>query len=230
MSIESEADASALEKLSALVDGELDSVEAARACTAWRDDADARASWHTYQLIGDVLRSDDLSSSPSRDIAFLAALRSRLAVEPAVLAPEPLLEVPIEPATQPYAAPLVANGARSSRRSWIAPSAVTAGFVLVTGALLVTRSPLPAGSSSAESLFARIGFGGTPTAQVANVPPTLTTADASVDPQTVVLTGKIIRDARVDRYLTAHQQFAGTSALGVPSGFLRNAAAEAPNH
>jgi len=41
--------------------------------------------------------------------------------------------------------------------------------------------------------------------------------------------GKIVRDARLDRYLAAHQQFAGTSALGVPSGFLRNAVAEAPN-
>jgi sigma-E factor negative regulatory protein RseA len=229
MSIGSEADPSALEKLSALVDGELDSIEAARACTAWRDDADARASWHTYQLIGDVLRSEDLSSSPSRDIAFLAALRSRLAVEPVVLAPKPLLEVPVDPATQPHAAPLVANGTRSSRWSWIAPSTVAAGFVLVTGALLATRSPLPAGGGSAGSLFARIGFGGTSTAQVANVP-TLTAADASLEPQTVVLTGKMIRDTRVDRYLTAHQQFAGTSALGVPSGFLRNAAAEAPNH
>jgi sigma-E factor negative regulatory protein RseA len=40
---------------------------------------------------------------------------------------------------------------------------------------------------------------------------------------------KLLRDTRLDRYLAAHQQFAGTSALGVPSGFLRNAAAEVPN-
>lgn len=228
MSIGSETDPSALEKLSALTDGELDSAETARACGAWRDDADAQATWHTYQLIGDVLRSEDLSSSPSRDIAFLAALRLRLAAEPVVLAPEPLLEVPVDPATQPHAGPRMANGTRISRWSWMAPSAVAAGFVLVTGVLLVIRSPLPAGGSPAESLFARIGFGSTPTEQVANVP-TLTAADDPVEPQTVVLTGKMIRDARVDRYLTAHQQFAGTSVLGVPSGFLRNAAAEAPN-
>ena len=35
---------------------------------------------------------------------------------------------------------------------------------------------------------------------------------------------RITRDDRLDRYLAAHQQFAGSSALGVPSGFLRNAA------
>jgi sigma-E factor negative regulatory protein RseA len=33
----------------------------------------------------------------------------------------------------------------------------------------------------------------------------------------------MIRDAQLDRYLTAHKQFAGTSALGVPSAFLRSA-------
>ena len=34
---------------------------------------------------------------------------------------------------------------------------------------------------------------------------------------------KIIRDAQLERYLEAHKQFAGTSALGVPSAFLRGA-------
>ena len=33
----------------------------------------------------------------------------------------------------------------------------------------------------------------------------------------------MIRDAQLDRYLAAHKQFAGTSALGVPSAFLRGA-------
>jgi sigma-E factor negative regulatory protein RseA len=33
----------------------------------------------------------------------------------------------------------------------------------------------------------------------------------------------MIRDARLDGYLAAHKQFGGTSALGLPSGFLRNA-------
>ena len=41
-------------------------------------------------------------------------------------------------------------------------------------------------------------------------------------------TGQVIRDARLDRYLAAHKQFAGSSALGVPSAYLRNATAEVP--
>jgi sigma-E factor negative regulatory protein RseA len=43
------------------------------------------------------------------------------------------------------------------------------------------------------------------------------------EPQTVVASGQVIRDARLDRYLDAHKQFAGSSALGVPSAFLRSA-------
>jgi len=43
------------------------------------------------------------------------------------------------------------------------------------------------------------------------------------EPMALVANGKLIRDARLDGYLAAHKQFAGSSALGVPSGFLRNA-------
>lgn len=222
MSIGSESGSSALENLSALTDGELDSADAARACGAWRDDAEARGRWHAYQLIGDVLRSEDLSSSAAHDAAFLVSIRARLAQEPVVLAPEPFVEAPV-------VAPHVANVSRGSRWSWMAPSAVAAGFVLVTGALLATRSPV---AGNTESLFARVGLGSAPSAQMVNVStPTLAASDSisSLEPQAMVLTGKMLRDARVDLYLSAHKQFAGSSALGVPSGFLRNAAAEAPN-
>ncbi len=225
MSIGSESGSSALENLSALTDGELDSAEVTRACGAWRDDAQARRTWHAYQLIGDVLRSDDLCSSARRDAAFLAALRVRLADEPVVLAPEPT----VHPVPDLVAVPRLANVSRGSRWSWMAPSAVAAGFVLVTGALLVTRTPGPMGGSG-ESMFARVGLGATPSAQMVNVSaPTLAASDSTIEPQAMVLTGKMLRDARVDLYLSAHKQFAGSSALGVPSGFLRNAAAESPS-
>jgi sigma-E factor negative regulatory protein RseA len=63
--------------LSALADGDATDGEAARAFQAWRDDEDARATWHSYQLIGDVLRSDDLAQEPAADERFLVALRAR---------------------------------------------------------------------------------------------------------------------------------------------------------
>ena len=217
MSMESESDRSALESLSALTDGELDSAATAKACAAWRDDPAQRSAWHAYQLIGDVLRSDDLAASARRDAAFLAVVRARLADEPVVLAPEagPMPDVAVRPAVA---------ARRGGRWSWMAPTAVAAGFVMVTGALLVTRAPLPAG---APSQLAATPFGGS---QQQVAVPTLAATDAlTVEPRPVGANGKLIRDPRLDRYLAAHQQFAGTSALGVPSGFLRNAAAEVPN-
>ncbi len=45
-------------------------------------------------------------------------------------------------------------------------------------------------------------------------------------PAVVITDGKMIRDARLDLYLAAHKQFAGSSALGVPSTFLRSATVE----
>lgn len=221
MSIESESGSSAKESLSALTDGELDSAEVARACAAWRDDTQARRTWHAYQLIGDVLRSEDLSSTASRDADFLAALRERLNHEPVVLAPEP--------AAAPVAEPVVAAKVVNSRWSWMAPSAVAAGFVLVTGALLVTRTPGPVGASS-DAAFARVGLGSPVPAQMVNAPTLAASSDlaAAPEPQTIILTGKMLRDAHLDQYMSAHKQFAGSTALGVPSGFLRNAAVEVP--
>ena len=48
-------------------------------------------------------------------------------------------------------------------------------------------------------------------------------AEAAPQPVAIVADSKIIRDAQLERYLEAHKQFAGTSALGVPSAFLRSA-------
>ena len=36
--------------------------------------------------------------------------------------------------------------------------------------------------------------------------------------------GVLIRDARLDEYLAAHQQFGGGAALGMPAGMIRRAA------
>lgn len=103
--------------LSALMDG--DDAALTAGCAAWRDDADARAQWHAYHLIGDVLRSDELASRPAADAAFLRALRVKLGAEPVVLAP---------------AAPETPQRARR----WLAPAAVAAGVAAVAGTLVVT--------------------------------------------------------------------------------------------
>jgi sigma-E factor negative regulatory protein RseA len=109
--------------LSALADGDAQSADAA--CAGWRDDVEARRTWHAYQLIGDVMRSDDLARPAARDAAFLAGVRERLAAEAVVLAPTPA----------------VVSARR--RQHWLLPVAAAAGFVVVAGVLVVTRVSLP---------------------------------------------------------------------------------------
>ena len=218
----------ATEHLSSLADGELNADEVAAACAGWRDSEAVRARWHSYQLIGDVLRSEDFASTASRDASFLAALRTRLAAEPVVLAPEPL-------ATPLPTWPAVANGgrvggaaaaARDKRGWWMAPSAVAAGFVVIAGMLLLTQAPKTGESLIASTTSVVPAKAGVMLAAVPSLP-----ASASVaEPPVLADDAQVIRDARLDRYLAAHKQFAGSSVLGMSSGFVRAAAAEAPKH
>ena len=202
-------EAAALERLSALADGELDPSATAAACLHWRESAHMRATWHAYHVIGDVLRSEDLAVAPSGDAAFLAALRVRLQQEPVVLAPVP-----------------AAARASRVRWSWRASSAVAAGFAVVAGAtfvLLPGRSDDVPLASAVLSTSGPVAPAVMPVAARTAAEPVASTSGA--EPQALIASGKLIRDARLDRYLAAHKQFAGSSALGVPSGYLRNATA-----
>ncbi len=229
MSVEREVNTVALERLSALVDGELVGDATAQACAHWRESGSSRASWHAYQLIGDVLRSDDLATDPARDAAFLMALRLRLADEPVVLAPQPLTSsVSALAVGSRGALPMqAAASGRSGRSGWLVPSAVAAGFVLVAGALMVARTPdaLPGRAQGVPLASAASAAGETGATRELDVRVGGAAADATADTHTQASTanGALLRDVRLDRYLAAHKQFAGTSALGVPSAFLRSA-------
>ena len=166
-----------------------------RACTLWRSSAQARQAWHTYHLIGDVLRSEELAGSPARDAAFLAGLRARLAAEPVVMAPAPV-SATVPPTRR--------------RLVWLAPSAVAAGFVVAAAALVVARTGLTgaptvgAVQALAPAASSNLALAGVPAAR-------LPAAQGAA----------LIRDARLDSYLRAHQAARGGGA-GVPGGGLRS--------
>jgi sigma-E factor negative regulatory protein RseA len=207
----------ALREMSALADGECEPGQLLAACEAWRREPQARAAWHTYSLIGDVMRSEDLASSAAHDEAFLRRLRGRLADEPVVLAPM------AAPAVQQEALPsrsvrLVAGGgaaagARRSqvRRRWVSPAAVAAGLMMATGAMVVMRD-----SAQPEGV----------TQQMAAVP----VQQRSLPPAIVVSPGEdeLIRNAQLDRYLNAHRQFSQGAALAMP-GAVRQVAVNPAN-
>lgn len=132
------------EALSALADGEAPSQDVARACAAWRDQPEAKAAWHDYQMIGDVMRSEDLAQASASE-AFLSKFREKLAQEPVVLAP-------VAAAQTASAQQLASAGTQASavvrtlrRRAWAGPVSVAAGFVMVVGALMSSQI-LPGGA------------------------------------------------------------------------------------
>ncbi len=196
---------SARERLSALADGELDSAGAAASCGTWARNEEIRVDWHAWHLIGDVLRSDDLAADPARDRRFCVGVRMRLEKEPVVLAP----------AAAPAAVEerFAGNG---HRRAWRAAGAVAAGVVLVVGTFAVVRP-------GDAPVSPRLALGDGPASVAASAVAAAPVAAAQVQPAVIVADGRLIRDAQLDRYLEAHKQFAGTSALGVPSAFLRSA-------
>jgi sigma-E factor negative regulatory protein RseA len=191
--------------LSALADGEPGLAD--HACSAWRDDPRARADWHAYHLIGELMRSDDVRLAPQRDAQFLGRLRERLATEPMLLAP---------PRASVWDA---------WRRAWGAPLAVAAGFAAVAGVLVVMRVAAPDAASPdrAAQLASGLALPAAGAQGVAAVPAASSMAGA------LTRDGRLIRNPDLDRYLAAHKQFSDTSALAVPGGMVRNAAVAAPD-
>ena len=75
------------ERLSELMDGELDDKSAAEVLQALGSDREAVRTWRTYQLISDAMRENRLLSAD-----FAARLAGRLAAEATVFAPRALRE------------------------------------------------------------------------------------------------------------------------------------------
>jgi sigma-E factor negative regulatory protein RseA len=198
--------------LSALTDGEAQAL--GPACQHWRDDAKARQTWHAYHLIGDVMRSEELATTPARDAAFLAGVRQRLAQEPVVLAPAPV-PVPLAPAV--VAAPVLDR----RRQPWLLPAAAAAGFALVASVMVVSR--LGSGPSTAPVMAAASSAG-----PAANTPlalrPSLSSPEAMPNAaQTALVSGRdgVVRDVRLEEFLRAHQATRGGTMVVAPGGTLR---------
>jgi sigma-E factor negative regulatory protein RseA len=193
--------------LSALADGDATDGEAARAFQAWRDEPDARRTWHAWQLIGDVLRSDDLAAEPAADAAFLVALRARLAAEPVVLAPQarPVEAEAALPATAPRA-----------RARWQGPAAMAAGFLAVIGVLNVA-GPFRHGAATLAS-----------SAATASGP--VLASVTSVGNSGVALTSAQSQAAadQLAPYLAAHRQSAMNGPFQMSGSDLRNASLVQP--
>lgn len=78
------------DRISALVDGQLQAQELAGVMADMEVTPELVSSWHVYQLIGDVMRSEELAVG-AHDLGFLTRLQAKLLQEPVPmpLAPKP---------------------------------------------------------------------------------------------------------------------------------------------
>jgi sigma-E factor negative regulatory protein RseA len=96
------------DRISALMDGELDAGELETALAALRREGEALNAWRTYHLIGDALQGRALLDS-----ACASRVLARLAQEPALLGTLP------------------AGVVAPARQRWFVPSALAAGVAAV---------------------------------------------------------------------------------------------------
>jgi sigma-E factor negative regulatory protein RseA len=86
------------EKLSALMDGELDHEQARTVIKSLGSDDASRDHWNLYHVIGEALRGDDLGRASEHE-ASTGAIFAALALEPTVLAPA-MIKRPVERRTR----------------------------------------------------------------------------------------------------------------------------------
>ncbi|EON14268.1 MULTISPECIES: sigma-E factor negative regulatory protein [Pandoraea] len=215
------------ERISALMDGEFDPDELA----ALLDEADAlgRPLWGDYHLIGDALRSDELTL-PRSESAFMASFAARLDAEPHLLAPAALADAPTVTAQGANAA-----GSRVARINpflrvrRVLPTAAAAAAVAALSWVVVPRlQDHPAGGAQPQVLAQNVApataAGGSSLTRVAlsQQPQAATAANgasAGVPNDLIVL-----RDERLDQYLAAHQQYAPTPIGQSVSPYMRASA------
>ncbi|RQS73095.1 anti-sigma factor [Burkholderia sp. Bp8963] len=188
------------ERLSALVDGETFDGSDHGQFLAGFDRAD-RAAWAHYHLIGDALRSDELALSPVLSASFTARMSACLEAEPHLLAP----------AAAPVTRKLLSLRRRVVPAFAVAAAAATLTWIVVPQMQTASAPGVQVASVSAQQQ------GNLQRVTVAQAPSQPGLADAN-----------IIRDASLDQYLEAHQQFAQQPVVTGSMPLIRAAVTTTP--
>lgn len=193
------------EMISALVDGQWRGEALERVIQTVATDPQARTAWHTYHLIGDVLRSGDLRTGTA-PATFLAGFQVRLERETSqgrLAAAGGSVAAGVLPVATTQVADFRREPANDGSFRW----KLVAGFASLAAVAAV-------GWTAAGSLARP------EQAQLATVVPQGSGGDRPA---------VMIRDPQLDEMLAAHRQFGGgASALQTPAGFLRNATFDGP--
>jgi sigma-E factor negative regulatory protein RseA len=225
--------------LSALVDGEVLPHELERVLNALTEtDPDADLSrWHSYQVIGDVLRQTAPASATRSPQDFLAGVRAELQKPVAAIdaplrpaGPEAIAQSVLDKA--PIRVPISAANDAVFRWKLVARFASLAAVMAVSWTQLQTTVENPGGKGAVlaqrEAPFEL--------ASVAAVQPDAPVraqglVPAQAAPGTVAVQtpqGWVMRDPQLEALMDQHRQHGGMTALQMPTVFLRNATYDAP--
>ncbi len=147
------------EKISALMDGELEGRAADEAIDALRAGGEALETWRLYHLVSDGLRQTGILSA-----GFTARVSQRLADEPTVLAPAPLSHrLPGRTPAQRFALAAAASVAAVGLVGWLAfgpqqtPQPILAK-VDTAASVAAAPATVPLTSEANDYLLAHQGF------------------------------------------------------------------------
>ena len=191
-------------QISDLADGQLRGAAFADALALLETSSPARAAWHGLHVAGDVLRANVNANATvnaantAKDMAFLSTFRANLAKEP-VLVPMGLQTSGIN-SSAPAAVAQVANDSFFNWK-WVGGLSAAAAVVAFSWNLVGTTATAPNGSG----------------AQLAQ------SAVQAAPVATQTSAGVMLRNPQLDALIAAHNQVGGSSALQMPSGFLRSA-------
>ena len=185
-------------QISDLADGQLRDVDFADAMALLEASSSARAAWHGLHVTGDVLRGDATTqvANIAKDVAFLDTFRANLAKEPQ-----------LKPTAQAGELRLARPTANDSvfHWKWVGGLSAAAAAVVFSWNLVGTTATAPNGSE----------------AQLAQKAVKEAVQLSAAATQTAA--GVMLRNPQLDALIAAHNQVGGSSALQMPSGFLRSA-------
>lgn len=205
------------DKISAFVDGELDDDQNELMLSLLRSDH-GRDSWDVYHQIGDTLRSDELAFNMSAD--FSARLAARLEKEPTILAAT--LAATSKQGLSPAEPRRAANDASGTGVvGWFSAQKLTlAGIVsaALAAVLLISAPPLMVASNGVKDSN-RNDVGAGTNSKIVRLADSSGKTMSSTSNQSsgtskqsssIVVAdrnGMMLRDPRIDDYLSAHQRF-----------------------
>ena len=201
------------ERVSALVDGQLEGDEFLQALAELESSAEARSNWDAFHMLGDVMRSGAVGVR-AHDAEFVARFRKRLIQTTAELSPVPGDTTEAKSPSDQWHARSANDG------SWWRFGALAS--VVLAGALgwqgwQWTDSASSVESSALPGTSAAVTTAGKTNERQMLLRPDGTSALA-VAPESQVM----IRNPQLDALLAAHRQLGGASGLQAPGGFLRS--------